>query len=167
MAAGAQTDHYPSIQCIPSILHRSAINIILIVSAQHRLFGYLPFPSMRSNWKSQVTLKTMRWQQWKTFCKWCHAVLPVAHTEAALLYGATLIILNTSRGSFRRVCRRKIENGIEYHSPDRLCGVVVRVSDYRYRGLGFDSRRYQIFWVVVGLERGPLSLVRSNEELLE
>jgi len=25
----------------------------------------------------------------------------------------------------------------------------------------------QIFWVVVGLERGPLSLVRSIEELLE
>ena len=50
---------------------------------------------------------------------------------------------------------------------DRLCGLVVRVSGYRYRGLGFDSRRYQIFWVVVGLERGPLSLVRSIEELLE
>jgi hypothetical protein len=30
---------------------------------------------------------------------------------------------------------------------------------------GFDSRRYQIFWEVVGLERGPLSLV-SIEELL-
>ena len=28
---------------------------------------------------------------------------------------------------------------------DRLCGLVVRVSSYRYRGLGFDSRRYQIF----------------------
>ena len=27
----------------------------------------------------------------------------------------------------------------------RLCGLVVRVSGYRYRGLGFDSRRYQIF----------------------
>ena len=50
---------------------------------------------------------------------------------------------------------------------DRLCGLVVRVSGYRYRGLGFDSRRYQIFWVVVGLERGPLSLARSIEELLE
>ena len=50
---------------------------------------------------------------------------------------------------------------------DRLCGLVVRVSGYRYRGLGFDSRRYQIFLVVVGLERGPLSLVRSTEELLE
>ena len=29
--------------------------------------------------------------------------------------------------------------------PDRLCGLVVRVSGYRYRGLEFDSRRYQIF----------------------
>ena len=48
-----------------------------------------------------------------------------------------------------------------------MCGLVVRVSGYRYRGLGFDSRRYQIFWVVVGLERGPLSLVSSIEELLE
>ena len=34
---------------------------------------------------------------------------------------------------------------------DRLCGLVVRVSGYRYRGPGFDPRRYQIFWVVVGL----------------
>ena len=28
---------------------------------------------------------------------------------------------------------------------DRLCGLVVRVSGYSYRGLGFDSRCYQIF----------------------
>ena len=50
--------------------------------------------------------------------------------------------------------------GSMFKNEDRLCGLVVRVSGYRYRGLGFDSRRYQIFWVVVGLERGPLSLVR-------
>jgi hypothetical protein len=31
---------------------------------------------------------------------------------------------------------------------------------------GFDSRRYQIFWEVVGLERGPLSLMSTTEELL-
>ena len=30
-------------------------------------------------------------------------------------------------------------------SIDRLCGLVVRVSGYRYRGLGFGSQRYQIF----------------------
>jgi hypothetical protein len=34
------------------------------------------------------------------------------------------------------------------------------------RGPGFDSRRYKIFWEVVVLERGPLSLVSTIEELL-
>jgi hypothetical protein len=32
---------------------------------------------------------------------------------------------------------------------------------------GFDSRLYQIFWEVVCLERGPLSLVSTIEELLK
>jgi hypothetical protein len=31
---------------------------------------------------------------------------------------------------------------------------------------GFDFRHYHIFWEVVGLERGPLSLVSTIEELL-
>jgi hypothetical protein len=44
---------------------------------------------------------------------------------------------------------------------------VVRVPGYRSRGRGFDSRFYHIFWEVVGLERGPLSLVSTIEELLE
>jgi hypothetical protein len=34
----------------------------------------------------------------------------------------------------------------------------------RYR---FDFQLYQSFWEVVGLERGPLSLVSTTEELLE
>jgi hypothetical protein len=50
---------------------------------------------------------------------------------------------------------------------DRICGLVVRVSGYRSRGPGFDSRPYQILWQVRGLERGPLSLVRTIEELLQ
>jgi hypothetical protein len=41
---------------------------------------------------------------------------------------------------------------------DSLCGLVVRASGYKSRGPGFDS---------LGLERGPLSLVRITEELLE
>jgi hypothetical protein len=40
---------------------------------------------------------------------------------------------------------------------DPFCGLVVRVSDYRLRGPGFDSRRYQIFWVAIGQERGTFS----------
>jgi hypothetical protein len=45
------------------------------------------------------------------------------------------------------------------------CGLVVRVPGYSSRGPGFDSWRYQIFGEVVGLKRGPLSLVRIIEEL--
>jgi hypothetical protein len=44
---------------------------------------------------------------------------------------------------------------------DHLCGQVVRVPGYRSRDLGFDSWRYQILWEVVGMEQGPLSLMRS------
>jgi hypothetical protein len=32
---------------------------------------------------------------------------------------------------------------------------------------GFDFRHYQIFWEVVGLERGSLTLVSTIEELLQ
>jgi len=32
-----------------------------------------------------------------------------------------------------------------YLNVNSLCGLVVRVSGYRYRGPGFDLRRYQIF----------------------
>jgi hypothetical protein len=50
---------------------------------------------------------------------------------------------------------------------DRLYGLVVRVpacADPEVPG-SFPGR-YQIFWVVVGLERSPLSLVSTIEELL-
>jgi hypothetical protein len=50
-------------------------------------------------------------------------------------------------------------------TKDRLCGLVVRVLDYRCRGPGFDSRAQQK--KVVGLERGPLNLVSTTEELLD
>jgi hypothetical protein len=50
---------------------------------------------------------------------------------------------------------------------DRLSGLVVRVPGYRLRGPGFDPRRNHIFREVVCLERSPLSLVRTIEELLE
>jgi hypothetical protein len=49
---------------------------------------------------------------------------------------------------------------------DRLCGLVVRVLGYRSRDPGFDSRALQKK-KVVGLERGPLSLVSTTEELLD
>jgi hypothetical protein len=49
---------------------------------------------------------------------------------------------------------------------DRLCGLVVRVLGYRTGGPGSipgTTRKKE----VVGLERGPLSLVSATEELLD
>jgi hypothetical protein len=57
--------------------------------------------------------------------------------------------------------------------PDRLCGLVVRVHGYRSGGpvrfpalpdfsVGEKKRK-----TVVGLDRGPLSLVSTTEELLD
>jgi hypothetical protein len=49
---------------------------------------------------------------------------------------------------------------------DHLCG--LRVSFWlQIQMSGFDSRHYQIFLVVVGLEQGSLSLVIRIEELFE
>jgi hypothetical protein len=47
----------------------------------------------------------------------------------------------------------------------RPCGLVVRVIDYRYMGPEFDSRALQK--KEVGLERSPLSLVSTTEDLLD
>jgi hypothetical protein len=48
----------------------------------------------------------------------------------------------------------------------RLCGLVARVLGYRFGGLGSipgTNRKKK----VVGLERGPLSLMSTTEELLD
>jgi hypothetical protein len=82
------------------------------------------------------------------------------HNEYQQSFDFVISILHIYRGFYENYF-------VQLRTFDRLCGLVVRVSGYRYRGPGFDPRRYQIFWVVVGLERGPLSLVTSIEELLE
>jgi hypothetical protein len=44
--------------------------------------------------------------------------------------------------------------------PDRLCGLVVSIEDYKHRGPRFDSRALlRIFLRELGLERGLLCLV--------
>jgi hypothetical protein len=46
-------------------------------------------------------------------------------------------------------------------------GILIILDKRLFRTMRFDSRSYQIFWEVVGLERGPLSLESTIEELLE
>jgi hypothetical protein len=52
---------------------------------------------------------------------------------------------------------------------DRLCGPVVRVLGYRSGGPGSipGTTIFSEEKKVVGLERGPLSLVSTTEELLD
>jgi hypothetical protein len=52
-----------------------------------------------------------------------------------------------------------------YGTIDRLCGLVVRVLGYRSGGPGSISGATKK--KVVGLERGPLSLMSTTEELLD
>jgi hypothetical protein len=56
-----------------------------------------------------------------------------------------------------------------YLQLDRLCGLVVRVLGYRSGGPGSipGTTRFSGEKKFVGLERGPLSLVSTTEELLD
>jgi hypothetical protein len=69
-----------------------------------------------------------------------------------------------------RLCTesRNLENG---HGPTKGCIIIIipplwysgQRSWLQFQRSEFDSGRYQIFWEVVGLERGPLSLVCTFE----
>jgi hypothetical protein len=50
---------------------------------------------------------------------------------------------------------------------DRLCGLVVRLLGYRSGGPGSIPGTTRGEKKVMGLERGPLSLVSTTEELLD
>jgi hypothetical protein len=50
---------------------------------------------------------------------------------------------------------------------DRLCGLVVKSFWVQTQRSRVRFPRFQIFWEAAGLQRGPLSLVRTTEELLE
>jgi hypothetical protein len=74
-----------------------------------------------------------------------------------------------SRRCNHNVCRGgQATKGIYFANVvcDRLCGLVVRVLGYRSGGPGSipgTTREKK----VVGLERGPLGLVSTTEELLD
>jgi hypothetical protein len=61
--------------------------------------------------------------------------------------------------------RKKIISSVTFVGPPLWSS---RQSSWlQIQRFGFDSRGYQIFWEVVGLKRGPLSLVSIIEELLK
>jgi hypothetical protein len=59
---------------------------------------------------------------------------------------------------------KNVEGYLSYTLLDRLCGLVVTVLGYRSGGPGSIPGTTK---KIVGLERGPLSLVSTTEELLD
>jgi hypothetical protein len=68
------------------------------------------------------------------------------------------------RGSFPS--DRSTRTQIKYNELTTTRGILW-LQNLHYFMRGFDSRHFQNFWEAAGLERGPLSLVRTTEELLE
>jgi hypothetical protein len=90
-------------------------------------------------------------------------------TKCEALQSRLVHFLRSSCLVYGEVLRNVMECFLDMISLSCFCSLlralVVRVPGYRFRCPGFDSRHNRIFWEVVGLERGPLSLVNTTEEL--
>jgi hypothetical protein len=75
--------------------------------------------------------------------------------------------LNSNCIQYRTKIRKKVYGFVSIGRTmiDRLCGLVIRVLGYRSGGPGSIPGTTKK--KVVGLERGPLSLVSTTEELLD
>jgi hypothetical protein len=111
-------------------------------------------------WNLKINYHVQRTCHW--FLSWDICIQSTASHLTSLIFSS--ILQSVPRSSKWSFPFRSDQSSV---SIDCLCGLVVRVPGYRSRGTRFDSRHYQIFWEVVGLEWGPLSLVSITEELLE
>jgi hypothetical protein len=100
---------------------------------------------------------------WSRNCEGFVASRPGDHVHSRCHYRPSAYAANI-RADSHQFCHRHdfslliiAKYLVLFQHRDRLCGLVVRVPGCRPRGPGFDSLRCQIFWVAMGLERGPLS----------
>jgi hypothetical protein len=120
--------------------------------------------SIRSCWNREIPCRIdwsgLHWVQWQDY----------AHKLKMLQASNTLEDLNYS-SDYRYLVIR--DRGWSTYLKWLVYSIAINLwLDNDYASTVVDikvkgSRRYKIFWEVVGLERGPLSLVSTNEELLE
>jgi hypothetical protein len=82
-----------------------------------------------------------------------------SQSEACSIKNTRLIPSPTSQSTAICISPQNLFDGPPLWCSDQSSCLQIQRS-------GLDSRRYQIFWEVVGLERGPLSLMSTVEELL-
>jgi hypothetical protein len=95
-----------------------------------------------------------------TVCSWGSDTLFHINWNAMLFYAAFLSSNMTPQTGWLMHLEQLTELGPPLWSSGQSSWLQIQRS-------GFDSPHCQIFWEVVGLERGPLSLVSTIEELLE
>jgi hypothetical protein len=94
------------------------------------------------------------------------SIPPHLTTHGSILTIFTSLCLGLSNGLFSSsLPTSKLHAFLFFHLCYRLCGLVVRVLGYRSRGPGSIPGTTKK--KVVGLERGPLGLVSTTEELLD
>jgi hypothetical protein len=101
--------------------------------------------------------------QAKQWCKSVGSDIPFQNVQVFLLnpvYTHTIQDVSLSLSLSHTHTHTHIVYFGSYVDVDCLCGLVIK-------SLRFDSRLYWIFWILVGLERGPLILTRIIEEPLE
>jgi hypothetical protein len=100
-------------------------------------------------------MSDLRWPS-ESSCAYCNGWIYVSDPSK----------LNVDKGGLRLIVFQQLPVifYVAIKKENRLCGLLVRVLAYRSRGPGFHSRRYHIFWELVGLERCPLSFMRIIEE---
>jgi hypothetical protein len=132
-------------------------------------FPWLPIELIYSECQLTCAFVSAPWEWIIHYAKPVQTIFP-SPEPISLTISFHLIPVTAPQGTLQRKLWRRFFTLRKLPSDggplDRLCGLVVRVPGYRSRYPDFDSRRYQIFWEVVGLERGPLSLVSTIEELL-
>jgi hypothetical protein len=144
---GSTRDYY---LCITeaSTLRVGGSTIQLMCLASQKLF-YAPM----QHWNSEIN--DFEWKEVKfTYVRkhLCQADVIDVSEERNVSIFAVEVYSSTLIRSSEKFVHCYLTTG--RYNPDYFCGLVVRVPGY------------QIFWVVVGLERGSLSLVSTTEELL-
>jgi hypothetical protein len=152
-----------------------------VSSTGHRLLALVVPPSLYAVWTTEAVLRIRKHEVIPVQAVDSHRAVPRRGSHIFQTVGSQMAVGCQAFRARRRFTTRKIPGTHFCQTLSRpsaasnksLCGKTAplwsssRSSWLQIQRSGFDSRRYQIFWDLVCLERGLLSIVSTTEELLE
>jgi hypothetical protein len=138
--------------CIPG---QNFVWISDFCNATHVLHALLTHPLISFNFVIQqryqhreyVASVRLHTHTHKIVCCWAETRKCCLCYLIIYLHGLSMNCTATCASAARVICRDVdvFKKSILIIRANRLCGLVVRVPGYRFRGPGLDCRRYQIF----------------------